>query len=199
MTSFMIFSLTHIYSSRENGCNIFPNIDTVDTIRIEAWNPDFDCSALYQQWPRRFANVICNGTNPVNTTAKSNMPSTPAQTSQAPQTNPEWMIILIAVLITLLALGLVSGACWLCWRVRSRRRRETQRASENMTDLALQTPIGSPNEEGAQLDSTEVQEAGSEEKPSELQSPLIKSPVVEESALSRSLSVQSLGRHVELE
>lgn len=54
-------------SSRSTGSNIFPSLVLVrDTVTIEAWNDDFNCSKLISQQNDRTINkLICNGTSNV--------------------------------------------------------------------------------------------------------------------------------------
>lgn len=94
-----------------------------DNITMLPWNSDFDCAWITKQYNAgKFANVICNGTNPINTVTKSTNTSSPTGPvppsgdstgdSTAGSSTKKTTTIAVGVTVPVVCLALLGIASW---------------------------------------------------------------------------------------
>ncbi|KAI0548092.1 hypothetical protein F4679DRAFT_332726 [Xylaria curta] len=95
-----------------NTSSLFPALSLVsDTVVIEPWNDDFNCSELVKQWERGIIhNLFCNGTNNVTKEMTNSMDGHSRLSTGA------WAGIGVSIGVVVLV-G-VSLIVWLCFRFR---------------------------------------------------------------------------------
>ncbi|KAI2615499.1 hypothetical protein GGR54DRAFT_612762 [Hypoxylon sp. NC1633] len=103
------------YIDTSPGPNIFPALTIVPgTVSIEAWNNDFNCSRLVEQWrDGTIHHLVCNGTDnatDTTTTIPSAIPTSSPDTSSSTLSPGAWAGIGISV--GLVVIALVFGAVW---------------------------------------------------------------------------------------
>ncbi|KAI0843924.1 hypothetical protein F5Y00DRAFT_274734 [Daldinia vernicosa] len=102
------------YIDTSPGPNIFPALTAVSgNVTIEAWNDDFNCSKLVDQYQSGLIhNLACNGTNNITET---NTGSSPGNTSPE-LSQGAWAGI--GVGIGVFVIGTVTGMVWLLLRLK---------------------------------------------------------------------------------
>ncbi|KAK6949027.1 hypothetical protein Daesc_009099 [Daldinia eschscholtzii] len=124
------------YIDTSMGQNLFPVLSIVPgNVTIEAWNADFNCSKLVDQFRDNIiANLKCNGTN--NATGTAAGPITNPVITQENQSSGlsagAWAGI--GVGIAIFVLGVVIGVVWLLLRLRRLRKELMERIKEQETN-----------------------------------------------------------------
>lgn len=115
-----------------------------DNITLVPWNSDFDCSWVTKLYKAgNFGNVICNGTNPINTftlsvdnngTSNDTTNGTTSATTTSDATSKNAVTISVAVIVPILALALLSSLAWFVLRRIRRQKQQSPLPSSSESD-----------------------------------------------------------------
>ncbi|KAK7990961.1 hypothetical protein PG990_015241 [Apiospora arundinis] len=152
---------------------LFPLLSNAGEVRIETWNPEFDCSQLVQMHKAgRIGSLFCNGTNGINGSPKNgnttsidpNSPSTPSSTSQGGGL-PTATAAGIGVGVGVAALGSILVLAWLIIHYRRKLRDVVEKSHNNGRDDPKETVREVPEPQGALIDGNQVHEGDSRSLP----------------------------------
>ncbi|KAK8022346.1 hypothetical protein PG993_013113 [Apiospora rasikravindrae] len=128
--------------TRNSSTTLFPRLSSASDVRIEPWNPDFDCSGLVRLRDLgKIGTLACNGTNGTNSSSTG-----PNDTATSNRGLSAGTSAGIGTGVGIAVLGVLGALVWLIMRYRRRLRDLTARSrgggdeNKNPVEAAPKTP-----------------------------------------------------------
>ncbi|KAK8015531.1 hypothetical protein PG991_008419 [Apiospora marii] len=164
-------NLIHVNGVLDNNTVLFPRLSSANEVRIEAWNPEFDCSWLVRMRDLgKIAVLSCNGTNgtyesPKDDSTSSVNPTNPTTSSSSSGGLSTGAFAGIGTGVGVSVLGVLAVLVWFILRYRRKLRGLAEESHNHGRDDPKEATRETPTPRENLLDGTQIEESGGRSMP----------------------------------